>query len=506
MIRSVWKRRHPHTSRSIRWWIASARAWVLFVVLLGAVLSVSLLLALLYLLTEVGDVSASTQIHGVGDFLRLWMSCSRAVLGTDTLPIHDGNLGQQALATMASVFGVVAPAIAIAILAVRLYSMRLVVWRDKINVSTMAELKSESDPRFGSSRDGVLSIRFYKKFNLLHFTDLKLEAYLGYRSRSEMDGSTYFRRVRLRVLTPDGREEHERIWPFVETCMPLTLWIPLHARLANGNVVSIQGHDVSSLRACRIFIKAQATIANMNIAMHDNMRYMVPASTQAGRAASVEPDLQQPSRRWKTWPGWDRFDEPATYGIFAYGSLLAPESIAEIVGHPAVEGTDYVRATLRGWKRSWSVCTDNTVAKKVRYVEHGTSRQPPIQILFLNLEHDEASTVEGLIINIAGHRLAALDRREGNYDRVVVTDATTAHSGGRPDVVWAYVGKADRVQRAHRAIAAQTARIREEYLRTIYDAFTRYDGMRERLEEEMKDPPAPIVTLDRVVYPSPDLI
>jgi cation transport regulator ChaC len=168
--------------------------------------------------------------------------------------------------------------------------------------------------------------------------------------------------------------------------------------------------------------------------------------------------------------------------VFAYGSLVS-------------QGTP---ATLRGWDRTWSVCTDNTTSGRVRYYEPGTRIRPPVQVVFLNLERAAGASVAGVLIPVSAGRLAEIDRREGNYDRVDVTGSVSTRDHV-PGVVWAYTGKPDRVERARQAKLAGTARIRREYLDAVREAFGAHDGLLADLERSLTPPPAPIVSLDRVV-------
>lgn len=105
------------------------------------------------------------------------------------------------------------------------------------------------------------------------------------------------------------------------------------------------------------------------------------------------------------------------HGVFAYGSLAHPRTIRQL-------GGDYLVADLVGWRRAWTVCTDNTDrSRAVAYFEPGTDTRIDGQVLFLNLVPDTASTVRGVVLLVHAGALADLDAREGNYDRVDVTSS-----------------------------------------------------------------------------------
>jgi hypothetical protein len=170
--------------------------------------------------------------------------------------------------------------------------------------------------------------------------------------------------------------------------------------------------------------------------------------------------------------------------VFAYGSLIAPATIAGLVGRPPAAGRDYVRARLTGWSRTWNVCTDNTADGPVVYEDPADGTRPPIQVLFLTVE--PGAEAEGVLIFLPEDRLPALDIREGNYRRISVdVDGFGA--------AWTYVAKAESAERARRGIAAGTARIRREYLDTVVAAYACHDGM-----PALCPLPAPVVGLTRL--------
>jgi hypothetical protein len=156
--------------------------------------------------------------------------------------------------------------------------------------------------------------------------------------------------------------------------------------------------------------------------------------------------------------------------VFGYGSLLALGG---------------VRARLRGWTRTWNVCTDNTRNGPVHYENPSDGTRPPIQILFLTIEPAPDSWVDGAVIQVPDAELPSLDAREGNYDRIEV-----GVEGFGP--AWTYVAEPVSAERARKGIAAGTARIRRDYLDAVVAAYT---------EAGLPAPsalPAPVVRLNRI--------
>ena len=113
--------------------------------------------------------------------------------------------------------------------------------------------------------------------------------------------------------------------------------------------------------------------------------------------------------------------------VFGYGSLPAE--------------TDGVPCALRDHRCDWGVAMDNreVIPGYKVYLDPETGERPPVHVAYLSITAEPGRRVEGVAIAVLEDQLAALDRRERNYDRHDVTDLIDADLGGR---VWAYVGSA----------------------------------------------------------------
>ena len=113
--------------------------------------------------------------------------------------------------------------------------------------------------------------------------------------------------------------------------------------------------------------------------------------------------------------------------VFGYGSLPA-----EVAG---------IACALRDHRREWDVAMDNreTIPGYKVYLDPETGEQPPVHVAYLSIAPAQGERVEGVAFPVTDEQLAALDRRERNYDRRDVTHLIDADLGGR---VWAYVGSA----------------------------------------------------------------
>jgi cation transport regulator ChaC len=122
--------------------------------------------------------------------------------------------------------------------------------------------------------------------------------------------------------------------------------------------------------------------------------------------------------------------------LFAYGSLVAPESAARTLERP-VGRSEPLR--LRGWRRRWSTCRDNLRCEKTFALPNG---ELPSHVLGLNLEPatgDEAAP-NGVLVELTDGELKRLDVREMRYNRVEVTEQIEA---GWLDKVFTYTAKAE---------------------------------------------------------------
>jgi len=180
--------------------------------------------------------------------------------------------------------------------------------------------------------------------------------------------------------------------------------------------------------------------------------------------------------------------------VFAFGSLAATPG-----GRPAA---------LRGLRRTWGVAMDNRVvipSYKV-WVDPATGRRPPVHVAFLDLEDaGPDARVSGVLLAVPTAALAALDRRERNYERRDVTDSVDRSgdpawpAGAR---VWAYFGRADARERCARARRAGTAVVARSYLEEVRAAFAaRGPSALAAYEASTAAPGMPVADLERIDVP-----
>jgi hypothetical protein len=114
--------------------------------------------------------------------------------------------------------------------------------------------------------------------------------------------------------------------------------------------------------------------------------------------------------------------------VFAYGSLVSPQSFESTLGRPAGQ---LVSARLAGWRRCWSVVRDNLAAEKT-FARAEDGELPP-WIVGLNLERDDggdpALAPNGALVEVDEAELDRLDLREIRYRRVEVGGGIEAAHG-----------------------------------------------------------------------------
>lgn len=178
-----------------------------------------------------------------------------------------------------------------------------------------------------------------------------------------------------------------------------------------------------------------------------------------------------------------------TEHVFGYGSLT---------GELLRDGT---RGWLPGYRRIWGVAADNRRAipgyKQYRLRTDGSV--PPVFVAFLDLLEDPAGGVNGAVAAVDPHALAALDRRERNYDRVDVTDSIETTADGR---VWTYVGSEAGRARLAAGVREQRVVVARDYLDGVHNSFRALgDGDYRRFLDSSDLDGLPVMDLERVDLP-----
>jgi hypothetical protein len=178
--------------------------------------------------------------------------------------------------------------------------------------------------------------------------------------------------------------------------------------------------------------------------------------------------------------------------VFGYGSLTALADGAVASRTPRAEG--FV-CDLYGYRRQWGVAMDNR--RDLPGYKHYTDafgRRPAVFVCFLDITPDPRASVNGLCVPVDRVRLAILDERERNYERLDVSRSVDA-GGAR---VWAYVGARASRLRMRWAVGAHRAVIDGRYLEMVADGFRALgEGELERSAPSFSPGLLPVVALTR---------
>ena len=118
-----------------------------------------------------------------------------------------------------------------------------------------------------------------------------------------------------------------------------------------------------------------------------------------------------------------------------YGTLLWRESLGRTVGEEAARSLTLVPVIVRGYRRLYNFAPPH-YRPAFRITEN------PIELSAANVEPAKGAFFNGLAFEAAGEELAALDHREGIYDRVHAL-LERFESGEPMGTCWIYVGAPD---------------------------------------------------------------
>lgn len=132
--------------------------------------------------------------------------------------------------------------------------------------------------------------------------------------------------------------------------------------------------------------------------------------------------------------------------------------MALIFGYGSLTPRGARRAFLRGYRRAWNVAMDNTrTIPGYKYYVDPAGRRPEVVVTFLNLVPGDG--VAGVLFE---GDLDELDARERQYERVDVARAL-----GMPGPVYAYVGRAEAVERFEAGHRERRAVAQRSYVEAV---------------------------------------
>lgn len=184
---------------------------------------------------------------------------------------------------------------------------------------------------------------------------------------------------------------------------------------------------------------------------------------------------------------------PLAY-VFGYASLVADARPLIVDGRTL----DPVPGRLQGFRRLWGAAMNNweTVAGEKHFVDPGGGGKPRIKVAYLDLEPAPGASVNGLAIPVDGERLAELDRREVNYERV---DVSSSFQPPLPVPVLTYMGTAAARARCRPEPGAEVC-VSRDYARRVRGGFTAL-GPEQLAEYERTTVPLPFPERDLELRP-----
>jgi len=153
--------------------------------------------------------------------------------------------------------------------------------------------------------------------------------------------------------------------------------------------------------------------------------------------------------------------------VFGYGSLVALGAPGAILGR------------VRDFRRRWGVAMNNWEGGDAvkHFLDRETGVRPRIRVVYLDMHEWDGAAVNGLALPVDRERLAELDAREVNYERIELTDAFEPidASGSLSDGarVFAYLGLEEARERRRRGAADGDAYVSREYAERVRRAFAR---------------------------------
>jgi hypothetical protein len=144
--------------------------------------------------------------------------------------------------------------------------------------------------------------------------------------------------------------------------------------------------------------------------------------------------------------------------VFGYASLVALEDANALPGR------------LRGFHRRWGVAMNNWEGgeEAKHFLDRATGKRPRIRVAYLDIYEQAGRAVNGLALPVDAERLATLDAREINYERIDVSDAFEPAVAQR---VFTYIGLDAARERCRQGAADGDVFVSRDYVATVRSAF-----------------------------------
>lgn len=151
--------------------------------------------------------------------------------------------------------------------------------------------------------------------------------------------------------------------------------------------------------------------------------------------------------------------------VFGYASLVGLRAAYSGDGGEAPQP-----GRLYGFRRRWGVAMNNWEGEEggKHFLDAATGGRPRIRVAYLDIYPQPGSLLNGLALPVDPERLAALDAREANYERIEVTRAFEPPLLGR---VFTYLGLPAARERCRQGAAAGDLVVSSAYVSAVRHAF-----------------------------------
>lgn len=178
--------------------------------------------------------------------------------------------------------------------------------------------------------------------------------------------------------------------------------------------------------------------------------------------------------------------------LFGYGSLVSPRSIASTIGRHLDPITEYRIGHLAHHGRRWNY---GSAVKRGHWTHDGVTTRFGL-VISLGLVEAPGESCNGVVFRVTPEELAALDWRERDYERRVVTDHVTLEGDPIDGPVSVYFPRPTSIERYVVERDAGTAGVMLSYWTLVREAFAGLGGKHAELFDRTPPPDVPVVDIE----------
>ena len=178
--------------------------------------------------------------------------------------------------------------------------------------------------------------------------------------------------------------------------------------------------------------------------------------------------------------------------LFGYGSLVSPASMAQTIGRTLDPVTEYRVGHLASHGRRWNY---GSKVKRGHWTHDGLDIRFGL-VISLGLIESSGESCNGVVFRVTSDELAALDWRERDYERRVVTDLVELEGDAIDGDVSVYFPRPTSIERYEVERDAGTAGIMSSYWDLCIEAFSSLGGGHADLYAQTPQPDIPVVDIE----------